>query len=143
MRGGSAAPPGQPLCCEGHITGKVEEGDIPDLTQHELMLHFFYKKGYLNIENYSFITGIFLVASKVGVDKSHLKAPAASCMVLRWFSSVNQLSSADKCPCRTGAVSCGRNRSSVLCCETAPLQWDRFRRVMNMLPLGVQSLSVL
>lgn len=26
-----------------------------------------------------------------------------------------------------------------LCCETGPLQWGRFRRVMNMLLLGVQS----
>lgn len=59
MRGGRAAPPGQPLFCEGHLAGKVEEGDIPDFTQHELMLHFFYKKDYLDIENYSFITGIF------------------------------------------------------------------------------------
>lgn len=36
--------PGQPLFSEGHITGKVEEGDIPDLIQHELMLQFIRKR---------------------------------------------------------------------------------------------------
>lgn len=39
-QGGGAAPPGQPLFSQGHIPGKVEEVDVPDLTQHELRLHF-------------------------------------------------------------------------------------------------------
>lgn len=68
-----------------HIAAKVEEGDMPDLAQHDLMLWFSQKKGYLYIENCSFVSGISQWPAKwahqnVEMGKSQLNTTSALCV---------------------------------------------------------------